>query len=373
VSAPDRAVRHFRRVADLDAAEIQRVLADAARWKASPWGDVLAHRTIALIFSKPSTRTRVSFSVGIHQLGGNALTLSEQELQMRKSESIEDTARVLSRYVDGIVIRTFAQQDVDDLAAYGTVPVVNALTDERHPCQALTDIFTFQERFPDARGRRITYLGDGNNVAASLAAAGAMTGIDICLSVPEGNDLPGSLWVEIQALAREHGTKVWVERDPFRAVDGASALYTDVWISMGQEQDWDKIRALEPYRIDAGLLERLLRYQRALLEALGQRWTPEAMASAHRLALTSAELSQDVVERALAVLRRFAGNREVAGRIGARSQNITPERADELRERLRSLDRELRARDDPATVALLLEHEGELLELHRRLSRLLGA
>lgn len=127
------------------------------------------------------------------------------------------------------------------------------------------------------------------------------------------------------------------------------------------------------YRIDAGLLERLLRYQRTLLEELGQRWTPEAMASAHRLALTSAELSQEVVERAQAVLRRFAGNREVAARLSARSRSVPPERATDLRERLGSLDRELRERDDPATVDLLLEHQGELLELHRRLSRLLGA
>ena len=128
------------------------MLAQAAAWKRSPLGDVLAGKTVALIFGKPSTRTRVSFSVGVHQLGGMPLYLSEQELQMRKSESIEDTARVLSRYVDAIVIRTFAQKDVEDLAAAASVPVINALTDDDHPCQALADIFTFRERFADAAG-----------------------------------------------------------------------------------------------------------------------------------------------------------------------------------------------------------------------------
>ena len=194
-------VRHFLTVPDLSKAEFEDVLAQAAAWKKSPHGDLLAGKTVALIFGKPSTRTRVSFSVGVHQLGGMPLYLSEQELQMRKSESIEDTARVLSRYVDAIVIRTFAQKDVEDLAAAASVPVINALTDDDHPCQALTDIFTFRERFADSTGRKITYLGDGNNVAASLAEAGAMAGIDVCLSVPEGCELPAAKMASVAALA----------------------------------------------------------------------------------------------------------------------------------------------------------------------------
>jgi ornithine carbamoyltransferase len=247
-------VRHFRKVDDLSAQEVALVFARAAEMKSSPLSQILAGRTVALIFSKPSTRTRVSFSVGVHQMGGMPLFLGENELQMRKSESVEDTARVLSRYVDAIVIRTFAQADVDDLATNAGVPVINALTDERHPCQGLTDLFTFEERFSDARGRKITYLGDGNNVAESLAAAGAMRGVDVCLAVPEGYDLPGHLWEELQALARSHGTRVWVERDPYAAVEDASALYTDVWISMGQAKAEEKIAALTPYRIDAALV-----------------------------------------------------------------------------------------------------------------------
>jgi ornithine carbamoyltransferase len=289
-------VRHFSKVSDLSAEEIRRVLVDAVRMKRDPLADsyVLAGKSVALIFSKPSTRTRVSFSVGVHQLGGFVLSLSEQELQMRKSESIADTARVLSRYVDAIVIRTFAQADVDDLAAWATVPVVNALTDDRHPCQALTDIFTFMECFPDARGRQITYLGDGNNVATSLAAAGAMTGIDVCLAVPEGHDVPGPLWAEIQQLARDHHTRVWVERDPRAAVAGASALYTDVWISMGQAQDEQKLRLLQPYRIDAALVAA------ALPEAVVMHCLP-----AHR----GTEITDDVMDGPRSVVFDQAENR----------------------------------------------------------------
>jgi ornithine carbamoyltransferase len=249
-------VRHFLTVPDLSQAEFKTVLTQAAVWKQSPLGDVLAGKTVALIFGKPSTRTRVSFSVGVHQLGGMPLYLSEQELQMRKSESIEDTARVLSRYVDAIVIRTFAQKDVEDLAAAASIPVINALTDDDHPCQALTDLFTFEARFAQPAGRKIVYLGDGNNVAASLAEAGAMAGVDVCLSVPEGCELPPAKMASVNALAARCGTKVWVERDPQTAVAEASALYTDVWISMGQQQDAAKVEALRPYQVNATLLGR---------------------------------------------------------------------------------------------------------------------
>jgi ornithine carbamoyltransferase len=251
-------IKHFLTVPDLTKEEFDHVLEQAAAWKKQPYGDVLAGKTVALIFGKPSTRTRVSFSVGVHQLGGMPLYMSEQELQMRKSESIEDTAKVLSRYVEAIVIRTFARKDVEDLAQAASIPVINALTDEDHPCQALTDVFTFQERFADPVGRKITYLGDGNNVAASLAEAGAMAGIDVCLSVPEGYDLPQAKTAAISVLAERYGTKFWVERDPVAAVAGASALYTDVWISMGQSDDSGKVQSLRPYQVNADLLARAL-------------------------------------------------------------------------------------------------------------------
>ncbi|MGI5940296.1 MAG: ornithine carbamoyltransferase [Thermoleophilia bacterium] len=247
-------VRHFIKVEDLSVQEFEHILATAALWKAGEHGTPLAGKTVALIFGKPSTRTRVSFTVGVHQLGGLPIYLSEEDIQMRTSESVEDTARVLSRFVDGIVIRTFANRDVEDLAAAAAVPVVNALTDDDHPCQALADIQTLREQFGDLRGRKITYLGDGNNVAASLAEAAAMAGMDVCLAVPDGCDLPGAKMDSIAALASRLGTKVWVERDPGVAVQEASALYTDVWISMGQTEDSGKVASLRSYQINTALL-----------------------------------------------------------------------------------------------------------------------
>lgn len=246
--------RHFIKVEDLSVQEFEHILATAALWKAGGHGTPLAGKTVALIFGKPSTRTRVSFTVGVHQLGGLPIYLSEEDMQMRTSESVEDTARVLSRFVDGIVIRTFANRDVEDLAAAATVPVVNALTDDDHPCQALADIQTLREQFGDIRGRKITYLGDGNNVAASLAEAATMAGMDVCLAVPDGCDLPGAKMDSIVALADRLGTRVWVERDPRAAVQETSALYTDIWISMGQAEDSDKVASLRSYQINAALL-----------------------------------------------------------------------------------------------------------------------
>ncbi|MFH1834016.1 MAG: ornithine carbamoyltransferase [bacterium] len=274
------AARHFLTVTDLSKAEFDSVLSQAAAWQRSPIGDALAGKTVALIFGKPSTRTRVSFSVGVHQLGGMPLYLSEQDLQMRKSESIEDTARVLSRYVGAIVIRTFAQSDVEDLAAAASVPVINALTDDEHPCQALADLFTFKERFADPVGRKLVYLGDGNNVAASLAEAAALAGVDVCLCIPEGCDLPAVKMASITTLASLHGSKVWVERDPRGAVAGASALYTDVWLSMGQREDTAKVEALRPYQVNEALL-RLARPEAIVLHCLpahrGQEITDEVI------------------------------------------------------------------------------------------------
>jgi ornithine carbamoyltransferase len=272
--------RHFLTVSDLSKREFDQVLERASSWKNNPLGKVLAGKTVALIFGKPSTRTRVSFSVGVHQLGGMPLYMSEQEMQIRKSESIEDTARVLSRYVDAIVIRTFAQQDAVDLAAAASVPVINALTDSDHPCQALADILTLRERLSDTKGRKVTYLGDGNNVAASLAEACALEGMDICLCVPQEFDLPSEKLKSIKVLASAQGTKVTVERDPSVAVQDASALYTDIWISMGQSADTQKVEALKPYQLNGSLLSKA-RPEAVVLHCLpahrGDEITDEAM------------------------------------------------------------------------------------------------
>ena len=250
--------KHYLTVTDLDAGELDGILTSAVELKNGTHAKPLEGKTVAMIFSKPSTRTRVSFSVGVHELGGMPLYLSEQDLQMGKSESIEDTAKVLSRYVDAIVIRTYAQQDVEELAAASSVPVVNALTDEHHPCQALADMMTLRERFSQLRGRKVTYLGDGNNVAASLAEACAMLGVDICLCMPEGLDLSSGEMGRIEALASDSGAKVEVERDPTVAAGGASALYTDVWISMGQDAEKQKVETLRPYQLNQDLVEKAL-------------------------------------------------------------------------------------------------------------------
>jgi ornithine carbamoyltransferase len=284
--------RHFLTVPDLSKSEFEFVLDEAVEWKKQPYGELLSGKTVALIFGKPSTRTRISFSVGVHQLGGMPLYLSEQELQMRKSESIEDTARVMSRFVDAIVIRTFARKDVEDLASAATVPVINALTDEDHPCQALADIMTFRENFPDAAGRKITYLGDGNNVAASLAEAATMAGIDICLAVPEGYDLRPEKTASIERLAQQNGTRFWVERDARTAVEGASALYTDVWISMGQPDSEAKVGAMLPYQVNGSLLA-LARADAVVMHCLpahrGQEITDEVIDGPQSVVFDEAE------------------------------------------------------------------------------------
>jgi len=207
--------------------------------------------------------------------------------------------------VDGIVIRTFAQQDVEDLAANRTVPVINALTDDSHPCQALADVFTFRERFSDYAGRKIVYLGDGNNVAMSLAEAAAMSGIDICLASPEGCDLRPEQMAALAELARSSGTSVWVERDPVKAVEGASALYTDVWLSMGQQHDDAKVERLRPYQLNRQLLEKALP-QAIVLHCLpahrGEEITDEAMDGSQSAVFDQAENRLHVQKALMAFL-----------------------------------------------------------------------
>ncbi|MCX8033451.1 MAG: ornithine carbamoyltransferase [Thermoleophilia bacterium] len=301
--------RHFLTVGDLTVNEFEEVLSEASAWKKNPFGDALRGKTVALIFSKPSTRTRVSFSVAVSELGGTPLYLSQQELHLGKSESIADTARVLSRYVDAVVIRTFAQRDIEEFASYANVPVINGLTDEEHPCQALTDIFTFREYFPASRGLKITYLGDGNNVAFSLAQAALMAGIDICLSVPDQCDLPPAKWAALEHLALQTGARVWVERDPEEAVVDASALYTDVWTSMGQTYDEGKVAALRPYQLNPGLVA-LARPEAIVMHCLpahrGEEITDEVMDGPQSVVFDQAENRLHVQKALLAFLMRGA-------------------------------------------------------------------
>ena len=249
--------RSFTRVADWSREELLQVLdlADKLKRKqhAGEEHRLLAGRTLGMIFQKPSTRTRVSFEVGIYQLGGIGLYLSAGDLQLGRGETIRDTATVLSRYLDGIMIRTFAQSDVEELAANASIPVINGLTDSAHPCQALADVMTIRERFGRLEGLKVVYLGDGNNVCASLMVACAKLGASFVAATP-GGYRPAD---EPVRIAREAGGSVELTDDPRAAVEGADVLYTDVWTSMGQDEEREqRLRDLQGYGIDADLVSR---------------------------------------------------------------------------------------------------------------------
>ncbi len=198
---------------------------------------VLEGKTLGMIFSKPSTRTRISFETGIYQLGGLGMYFGAQDLQLKKSESVEDTAKVLSRYLSGIMIRTFDHQDVIDLAKYGSIPVINGLTDLHHPCQVLTDLFTILEKKQTLRGLKLAYIGDGNNMAHSLLHGCSKVGMDISIASPSGYMPVESIVKESQVNAKYFGSKIEIVEDPVAAVKDADIVYTDVWASMGQESE----------------------------------------------------------------------------------------------------------------------------------------
>jgi ornithine carbamoyltransferase len=247
--------RSFTRVADWGRDELLEVL-DLAddlkrRQQAREEHRLLPGRTLGMIFQKPSTRTRVSFEVGIYQLGGTGLYLSAGDLQLGRGETIKDTAVVLSRYLDAIMIRTFAQTDVEELAANASIPVINGLTDSSHPCQALADVMTIRERFGRLEGLKVVYLGDGNNVCASLMVACAKLGMDFVSATP-ASYRPAE---EAVRIAREAGGSVELTDDPRTGVAGADVLYTDVWTSMGQDAEREqRLRDLAGYGIDADLV-----------------------------------------------------------------------------------------------------------------------
>ena len=217
--------------------------------------DVLRGKTIGMIFEKPSTRTRVSFEVGITELGATPVVLSASELQLGRGETVEDTARVLSRYLHGLVVRTFAQERLETLASAGTIPVVNALSDFAHPCQALADLQTIRERRGRLAGLKLAYLGDGNNVAHSLLRAGALAGMHVAVGSPPGHAPAERVVTEAAAVAAASGGSVTVTADPLEAVRDADAVYTDVWASMGQEDEREaRLQALRGYQVDAQVL-----------------------------------------------------------------------------------------------------------------------
>ena len=244
-------VRHFLAISDYTADELNGLLYRAARLKSGEDRSRLDGKTLAMIFRKSSTRTRVSFEVGMTQLGGHAIFLSDRDSQIGRGETVADTARVLSGYVDGITIRTFAQAEVDELARYATVPVVNALSDLLHPCQIMADLQTVAEEFgPDVTARKIAWIGDGNNMANSWINAAWKLGFDLRLACPEGYDPDPT-------ILKRAGSAVTLTRDPAEAVDGADVVTTDVWASMGQEEEQaEREKAFEGFCVDDALMKK---------------------------------------------------------------------------------------------------------------------
>jgi ornithine carbamoyltransferase len=239
--------RSFTRVADWSRDEWLTALDLADKLKAARAAgqetDLLPGRTLGMIFQKPSTRTRVSFEVGISQLGGTGLHLAASDLQLGRGERIRDTAVVLSRYLDAIMIRTFAQADVEELARHSSIPIINGLTDEEHPCQVLADVMTIRERLGRLEGVRLAYIGDGNNVCVSLAEAARLLGLIFVAATPPGYEPPLD-WVK-------------VTNDPREAADGADVLYTDVWTSMGQDEERaQRLTDFRGFTLDASLVAR---------------------------------------------------------------------------------------------------------------------
>ena len=262
----------------------------------------LSGKTLAMIFSKPSTRTRVSFEVGIYQLGGLGLFLSGQEMQLRRGETIGDTARTLSRYVDGIMIRTFDHKDVEDLAKYGSVPVINGLTDLEHPCQALGDIFTviehksggktMNERMEGLKKLKMVYIGDGNNVANSLMLLCAKLSMNFTVIHPAGYEPDNAIKERAEELARATGGKITLTGE-MSAVSGADVIYTDVWASMGKDAEKEeRVKMFKPYQINAGVMKSVKRdcvVMHCLPAHRGEEITDEVIDSANSIVFDEAE------------------------------------------------------------------------------------
>lgn len=250
---------NFLTIDDFSREEVETLLDLAANLKREYFEDsnqpLLRGKTLAMIFQKPSLRTRVSFEMAVHHLGGDALYLSPQEIALGKRESVSDVARVLSGYVDGIMARVFAHEHVLELAEHASVPVINGLSDYNHPCQALADIFTIMELRPQLQGLKMAFIGDGNNVATSLLLICARLGMHFTIAAPEGYELDVAVTARGRELAAESGADIQQLRDPAEAVAQADIIYTDVWTSMGQEEESEQRRQVFlPYQVNRQLL-----------------------------------------------------------------------------------------------------------------------
>ena len=284
---------------DLEIGEVALILDVAAKLKRKQKKgephQYLKGKSLAMLFSKASTRTRTSFEVGFYQLGGHPIYLSDDASQIGRGEPVKDTARVLSRFVDGIMIRTFSQESVIELAKYASIPVINGLTDLLHPCQALTDMFTIQEKMKVLKGRKMVYVGDGNNMAHSLMYACAKVGMNMVCACPKGYQPDPHVLAEAQEDAAHAGCTITVEEDVMKAVKGADVLYTDTWASMGQEEEHDaRKKIFAPYQINAELLAAA---------------RPEAIVMHCLPAYRGEEITDDVIEGPQSVVFDQAENR----------------------------------------------------------------
>lgn len=287
-------MRHLLSSSDLEPGEIKHVLEVAARLKRRPQR-LLEGRQLALLFEKPSLRTRVSFQVAMRHLGGETIYLAPQEVGLGEREAIKDVSRVLGRYVDIVAVRTFGQEIVEEYADYSGVPVINALTNEEHPCQALADLLTLQEKLGDLKGKSLAFIGDGNNVSGSLVLTAASLGMDMRMAAPRGYMLPETLISEASARAEATGGKLTLVVDPAEAVAGAEAVYTDVWTSMGQEREAERRRiAFSGYQLNGDLVAK------AAAGALIMHDLP-----AHR----GEEITEDVIESPHSIVFDQAENR----------------------------------------------------------------
>ncbi len=252
-------VRHLLSSADLTASETAHLLDIAGKLKRRPQ-EVLKGKHLALLFEKASLRTRVSFEVAMDKLGAFTMYLDPREVGLGEREAIRDVSRVLARYVDIVAVRTYGQVIVEEYARYSDIPVINALTDEEHPCQALADLLTLKEKFGDLKGRSLAFVGDGNNVAASLVVTAAALGMDVRVASPRGYMLPEAVVTEASARAAAAGGKFTAVTDPAEAVAGAESIYTDVWTSMGQEREAERRRTdFADYQLNGALVAKAAR------------------------------------------------------------------------------------------------------------------
>ncbi|MFO7177918.1 MAG: ornithine carbamoyltransferase [Pseudomonadota bacterium] len=251
-------MKDLLRTLDLSRADFDYLLTRSRKFKASPHSrrSLLAGESVCLYFTKPSTRTRISFETAIARLGGSSIFLNASDLQLGRGESIEDTAHVMSRYARAFVIRTYRHEDVERFARVLSIPVINALTDAHHPCQSIADMMTLLERRGSLRGCRIAYLGDGNNVAVSLMEAVALAGAEITIATPKAYRVPPELVEAARAVAEETGGRIETTEDPEAAARGADAVYTDVWLSMGDSDDQraERQRTLAPYQVNGRIM-----------------------------------------------------------------------------------------------------------------------